>query len=372
MLKLKGLACLAVGVVSLFFTGSLATAQDAAAPVSQELESIEDATLDSVDTSQSNLPKTPVDATTPSASETQSDSSANTDVSPTPAAGNSETLVTPAPEAADVPSEETVREEPQPDVPQTPLSDSPTSEGVASTSESDDSSQESRVKGTYGGRIFGRHKIQLAANRPNFNDGQKCYQKFYGKPETHLSFSGEWFPLDWWVNPGLYSRIGVYSVRGKAVSGGPQSTQTVNCESLTVDENSSTSLLFVPIQIGAKIQFSPFRRKWLVLDYWTGGELSWWQETRNETASLRMPYSLASSSQVYTSTGRKRSVSAGASIHLLLNPLDERTVRSMIDTMGIGYVFLSGFMETVKSTTKEGLTFGRNVVGIGFTFEAFK
>jgi hypothetical protein len=243
------------------------------------------------------------------------------------------------------------------------------------TNEADQSSansSRSATVGTYGGRIFGRHKIQLAANRPTFNEGQKCYEKFYGKPETHISFSGEWFPLDWWINPGLYTRLGVYSVRGKAVSGSSEATASSNCESLTVDENSSTSLLFMPIQVGAKIQFSPFRRKWLVVDYWTGAELDWWQETRNEVASILSPTALLAADQVYTTTGRKRSISAGASVHLLLNPLDERTVRSMIDTMGLGYVYLSGFMETVKSTSEDGLTFGRKVLGIGFTFEAYK
>ena len=372
MLKLKGPLCVAVGVSSILFLGRLASAQDSQGSDPQELEQIEDATLDSVDTSQSNAPQLPVDTSAQPTSHAQSDTQTPADVSSTPQTDNPEAAPAPSTGPANQTEETTVTEDAQPAVPQTPVNEPATSEGVASSTDSDASSQDGHVKGTYGGRIFGRHKIQLAANRPNFNDGQKCYQKFYGKPETHLTFSGEWFPLDWWVNPGLYTRLGVYSVRGKAVSGGPESTQSVNCESLTADENSSTSLLFVPIQVGAKIQFSPFRRKWLVLDYWTGGELSWWQETRNETSSLRMPYSLASSSQVYTSTGRKRSISAGASIHLLLNPLDERTVRSMIDTMGIGYVFLSGFMETVKSTTKEGLTFGRNVVGIGFTFEAFK
>lgn len=229
------------------------------------------------------------------------------------------------------------------------------------------------VVGTYGGRIFGRHKIQLAANRPTFNEGQRCYEKFYGKPETHMTFSGEWFPLDWWINPGIYTRLGVYSARGKAVSGSPETTASTDCEKLTVDGNSSTGLLFMPIQLGAKIQFSPFRRKWLVIDYWTGAELDWWQETRNESASMATLTTLAASNeQVYTTTGRKRSISAGASVHLLLNPLDESTVRSMISTMGLGYVYLSGFMETVKSTSQGGLTFGRKVVGMGFTFEAYK
>jgi hypothetical protein len=110
------------------------------------------------------------------------------------------------------------------------------------------------------------------------------------------------------------------------------------------------------------------------LDFWSAGEYGWWQETRDNTAtaSIMLDTSKDASTRVYTNTGRKTAMSTGMSAHILLNTIDERSVRSMIDSMGIGYVYLTGFMETVKSTSKQGLSFGRNVLGIGFTFETVK
>ena len=343
--------------------------EDALGSDVEEYENLEDSTL-------GDSAATPPEADASASSEVPSSDDAINE----PTAQAAEGAAAPRQEAAtsqaeqaaqqsDSSSEEAVpRESDSPRV----VSEGPAKEVQTEVERTPSNDSDAKTVGTYGGRIFGRHKIQLAANRPTFNEGQKCYEKFYGKPETHISFSGEWFPLDWWINPGVYTRLGVYSVRGKAVSGSSDATAMSSCENLTVDENSSTSLLFMPIQVGAKIQFSPFRRKWLVLDYWTGAELDWWQETRNETASMLTASSLMASDQVYTTTGRKRSITVGASVHLLLNPLDERTVRSMIHTMGLGYVYLSGFMETVKSTSENGLNFGRKVLGIGFTFEAYK
>jgi hypothetical protein len=230
-------------------------------------------------------------------------------------------------------------------------------------SKEESSKTDSGAKGTYGGRVFGRHRIQLAGNRPTFNEKQKCYEKFYGKPETYFSITGDWFPLDWWINPGITTRIGSYSVRGKAAAGSLDGSQVTSCDQLTIDPSSKTSLLFVPLQLGAKIQITPFSRKWLVVDVWGAGEYGWWQETRDNSSA---------SGQTYTSTGRKPAISTGASVHILLNYLDEQTVRSMLDSMDIGYVYLTGFAERVKSQNLTGLTFGRQVVGVGFTFETYK
>jgi hypothetical protein len=364
------------GLIVLSQWPTLSNAQDSLGSDVQEFDNPEDATLDG------SLSQDGSDASAQAPADAAGESSAESSPSQNSSAETTEKIgdqAQPTPESSQEP------EQAQPDSAtaaegesktqtqsaEAPSTDQPSAESVA-VSEPESTEKETPVTGTYGGRIFGRNKIQLAANRPTFNEGQKCYNKFYGKPQTHISFSGEWFPLDWWVNPGIYTRLGVYSVRGKAVSGTAAATQSASCDTLSVDENSSTNLLFVPIQLGAKLQFSPFRRKWLVVDYWTGAELDWWQETRSDSALGLSPIGLVSASQVYTTTGRKRAISAGASVHLLLNPLDERTVRSMIETMGIGYVYLSGFVETVKATSKEGLNFGRNVVGLGFTFEAFK
>ena len=264
----------------------------------------------------------------------------------------------------------TLEQTPQPSKPE---NSAPNSQTVSDSKVADrNSNKDSSVKGIYGGRVFGRYRMQIAGNRPVFDEGQKCYDKLYGKPQTYFSMTADWFPLDWWINPGITMRMGSYSARGKAVSGSSQGAQVTSCDQLTLDNNSKTTLLFMPLQLGAKIQITPFSRKWLVVDVWGAGEYGWWQETRDSASAAIAPFNLLAASQTYTNTGRKPAVSSGASVHLLLNYLDEQTVRSMMDSMGIGYVYLSGFAERVKSRTMTGLTFGRQVVGVGFTFETYK
>jgi len=359
-----------------------AFAQDDSDSQVEEFESVEDATLDGpaaeaaetgsgAGTTTANDAASGVAATPPSGGEVQGPEKSNSAAS-APATDESPSSSTAAEKSDAVKKDVSSSNNPapvEPPVPETPVveaTDKPPETPPAAAMEGD------RTKGTYGGRIFGRQKIQLAANRPTFNEGQKCYDKLYGKPETHISLSGDWFPLDWWINPGITMKMGMSSVRGKAVSGATTSAQGIDCNSLTLDENSKTTLLFIPLQLGLKLQFSPFRKKWLVVDYWTSAEYGWWQETRDNAAAAFSAGSLIAADRIYTNTGRKSAVSSGVTAHLLLNSLDERSVRSMMDTMGIGYVYLSGFMERVKSTSQQGLTFGRNVLGIGFTFEAYK
>ena len=351
-------------VAGAFTVTGVSWSQTEADAVEDELSAVEDTTLDGSGAEAAKA------ANAVPAPETKiSDSAA-----PAAEAANSEPVAETKPENAKEESQQEAQQQEEevaaePAVPPTPVAETPAAPAPLT---SDVVMEDSKVKGTYGGRVFGRYKVQLSANKPTFNEGQKCYEKLYGKPQTHFAMSGDWFPLDWWVNPGLMMRMGMYSVRGKAAVSSSSGASATSCDSLVADENSSTTLLFIPLQIGPKIQFSPFSKKWLVLDVWTAAEYGWWQETRDSATAMIKPFSLLASDQVYTNTGRKSAISTGVSAHILLNSLDERTVRSMIDTMGIGYVYLTGFMETVKSTSKEGLTFGRNVMGIGFTFETYK
>jgi hypothetical protein len=368
---------------------------DAPAPLSP----IEDTTLDSsnaaaADAANSVTPPPASNNTPPAPEATQPAVAAepSTEVAPSSADGASPAGESASPTDVSAPEAATTQETKDKDQIESPEQNNETaSDEKASPSKVEDVQSdnvaaspkqlESGVKGIYGGRVFGRYRIQIAGNQPTFNEGQKCYDKLYGKPQTYYSMTGDWFPLDWWINPGITMRMGSYSARGKAISGVVENSQITSCDQITVDNNSKTSLLFMPIQLGAKIQITPFSRKWLVVDVWGAGEYGWWQETRDSASSFVSPFgsfgsgladSTSTSTRSYTNTGRKPAVSTGASVHILLNYLDEQTVRSMVDSMGIGYVFLSGFAEQVKSRTVGGLSFGRQVVGVGFTFETFK
>jgi hypothetical protein len=248
---------------------------------------------------------------------------------------------------------------------QTPEKLDPPAKESEIVSESSDTSEAIELprRGLYGGRFFGRYKMQVAINKPTFGTAQKCYTKAYGETQPYVSFGGDWFPKDWLVNPGISGNMGIYSARGKALKG---ASGKLSCDSATVDDNSGTSMFFMPLQLGLKAQISPMRSKVVVFDIWTSGELVWWQETRDGAAAESQ---MLGATQVYTNSGSKTGISTGLSAHVLLNPLDERGVHSMSNSMGIGYVYLTLFAENVKSISKSGLSFGRNIVGLGFTFE---
>ena len=231
-------------------------------------------------------------------------------------------------------------------------------------------------KGIYGGRFYGREKIQVAANKSTFGPKQKCYQDIYGGKESNVSMGVDWFPKDWAVNPGAMFKVSSISARGKAMADPSGASANETCSALVPDENSHTTLQFIPIQLGLKIQMSPFNRKYLVFDFWMAGEYGWWQETRDAPTAMIVPMNVRSTSslaatKVFTNSGSKVGSSVGASVHLLMNPLDERGVHSMVDTLGIGYVYLTVFGESVSSVSS-GLSFARNSAGVGFTFETAK
>jgi hypothetical protein len=237
-------------------------------------------------------------------------------------------------------------------------------------------------KGLYGGRFFGSSKIHFAVNKADFGAKQKCYQKMYGASNPSLSAGMDWFPKDWAINPGIMFNMAAFSAHGRAVKGSVAAGKS--CSELTLDENSHTSLQYTPIQLGLKFQMSPFRRKAVVFDFWAAGELGFWQETRDAISMIRPittgPMQVGSapsltstttSTKVYTNSGQKLGFTTGLAVHILLNALDEADVHTMVPTMGLGYAYLSFFAESVSSISS-GVSFARNSIGVGFTFESVK
>lgn len=246
---------------------------------------------------------------------------------------------------------------------------------VAAAPIEDASEVAARNRRLYGDRIFGRQRVHIAGNQPRFTERQALREKLYGKEKMYPTLTGDWFPLDWWVNPGLSMRMGGYSATGKSVKGSPTQEQ-IDSGDVEVDNNSKTTLLFIPLMVAAKVEMTPFRGKWLVFEGWAGYEYGWWQETGTAaTASISLWKGASGSAgqesePVRTAKGTKTALVFGGSANILLNWLDERTVRSMVDTMGIANVYMSPFFETVKSLNTDGISFSRNTIGLGFTFES--
>ena len=248
------------------------------------------------------------------------------------------------------------------------------------------------------GRMFGKYRIRLGIEKPKFDDGLNFYDELYGTAKGLPMLSVDYFPWDFYATLGVSFRIGYYTADGytaKAVSGrAPKSSGEI-----VADHAGPASLTLIPMQFCFTAEGSPFSKKWLVLDGWVGVESVYWQETRvsttdttstapstaatpTTTSSVRLgrpSYLLDTTSTGSTSTddtdtslvnsGRKTASVIGFAANILLNPLDEESALSSRGTLGIGSVYLSPYMEIVRTIGTKGASWGRTALGLAFTFE---
>lgn len=246
-------------------------------------------------------------------------------------------------------------------------------------------------------KILGRYRVRLAGSRPTFDDGIRHYDKLYGSPKTYPTIQADWFAWNWYATIGLSLRAGYYVADGyaaKSVCATPEAaTSGVDCSTtrsakdaleaeVVVDKNGPTTLTLVPLQIGAVVHGTPFMKKWLTAEAFFGFERLYFQEVRTPgqgkkagiayqgPGAQRAATSTEPDDSGYTNAGTKDGMVIGGALNILLNPLDERSVASMRSAMGLGYVYLSPYFEVVRSRADKGISFGRKVVGLGFTFES--
>lgn len=248
-------------------------------------------------------------------------------------------------------------------------------------------------------RIFGRYRIRIAGARPRF-DELEFYDDLYGDEKAYPQFQADWFAWDWYATLGLSFRFAYYSAEGHAAKANKPKDQVVESDfegaepPAKPDKAGPTTLTLVPLQLLGAAQFTPFDRKWIVVDAYAGLEYLYWQEVRTKAqsstsstatgssgtgtdtgtssaAAMLLAESEGDDDDGYTNTGFKTASVFGVGLNILLNGLDERSVASMRGSMGLGYVYLSPFIEVVKQLDG-GASFSRSVIGVGFTFESLR
>ena len=220
--------------------------------------------------------------------------------------------------------------------------------------------------------IFGRYHIQLNFhNSPEFDDGLKYYDDMYGKTGRYGTFGADYTPWGWFVNLGFGLRSGIYRDSGHAASSVSSTTDEV-----TLDDNGKTTLTLLPFQFLVIARMTPFPAKWIVLEAYYGRERADFQEVRDvlSTSSAmsksgRQVQSGVVGDSALTNKGWLSGNVSGAAVHILMNPLDERSVRSMVNSLGLGFVYLTLFKEQVTYLDRDRISFGRSSSGIGFAFE---
>lgn len=229
-------------------------------------------------------------------------------------------------------------------------------------------------------RMFGKYRIRLGIANPKFDDGLKFYKELYGNPRGFPMLNVDYFPIDFLVTAGIGLRMGYYSDEGftaKPVAG--KDKKDYEASEVNEDRNGPASMTLVPLQVGISAEFSPFERKWIVLDAFLGYEKLYWWETRTVASESKAPTgtkpaalmaAATGSDDALVNKGEKSATVLGLALNILLNPIDEATVLAARGTLGIGAVYLSPYLEIVRTLSKENASFGRTSMGLGFTFES--
>lgn len=272
----------------------------------------------------------------------------------------------PSPEVSITPTENS---EPEPDtsVAPTPNQELPvqsTSQIVAKKQENEKASEK---------RIFGSYEMNISINRIRFTEIAPLYDKFYGSPSDHITLGVDWYPFDFWITAGLGAKIGFFSDSG-STSTNRRADNDNSGASVKLKENSKSQLIMYPFQFLLKVQATPFSKKYVKFAGWGGVEYAYWRETKlkSDEDKKTLNKNQDEEEKTLSTNGTKDNIVIGGALHLLLNPLDETSVNSMNDTLGIGSVYLSPFYEIIKQRNASGMNLSRQVIGLGFSFETIR
>lgn len=212
---------------------------------------------------------------------------------------------------------------------------------------------------------FGGFKIDLGVQQPDFDDEKGFIDFSYGKESKAFYLSNDYYFINKFIGLGLGFSISFYSDKGNAFNSTKIPPESV--DDLIEDKEGGSELTILPVQTYLTMQFSPFPKKWIVLYGRYGFERSYIQIVRITSSETN---SSEEDSGAFTNKLFKNAQVMHVGLSFLLNFLDPRSVASMENTLGIGYVYLTPFYEIVKPLKEEGMQVSRKSMGISFTFES--
>lgn len=251
-------------------------------------------------------------------------------------------------------------------------------ETVAAPSETPEASSASssntslrREPGIYGSD-FGSFRVGLGAGRPTFDEKVvKYYDDLYGKPSIHPDLFLDYNLFDWYLTLGVGARFRYYRATGYAAQTSNPTGDTLS--DAEIDRNSDVELVMIPVQGVVTAEITPWRTSFFTLNAWTGVERMFVQETRHPkeggTSSFAAATTDDDSNETYVSKGWNTASVVGASVSLRLDYFDRASVNSLA-IMGFRSVFLTPYMEIVKTQKAEMGKWDRRILGLLFTFES--
>jgi hypothetical protein len=224
-------------------------------------------------------------------------------------------------------------------------------------------------------RPVGTYKIGIGLLRPDFNDGLIGYEETYANVSWYPAMQVDWMPLEFYrMALGLKFSMGMYKDEGRAIR-----TSEEDETAAARDDSSRTNLLLLPLAAAVNFTANPFSQRWVGFDAWAGIEYLYYQETRGTDAPAPTTTPTAARQRpiwgdlhAIANKAWKRNSVYGVSVNLLLNWMDAGGPNSMRGSLGLGYVYLSPFVQISQSLDDRGASFGRQELGIAFRFESIR
>lgn len=214
---------------------------------------------------------------------------------------------------------------------------------------------------------FGSTRLRTGFAQPTFSDELKFFDKLYDRPSAFPTIAFDYSFIRKYIAVGAGLRGGYFTDQGHAAQ---VLVDNPTNDEVLVDSNGSTEITLIPVAAVASIQLSPFPSKHIVIDGYGGVERLYFQEVRLNSG-VETESGDEQPTAPLTIKGTRNSIITGAALNILLNDVDEKSVNSMRESLGIGSIYLSPYAEVIKGVgTTKGANFDRTNVGIGFTFES--
>lgn len=209
--------------------------------------------------------------------------------------------------------------------------------------------------------MFGSYRVHLGVNRPTLENNRSVYKKLYKDEEIMPTIGVDYFAWDWFVTMGLAFRMGYYNDTGRALK--IENGQSVR------DPDGKIKMTWVPLQAAVSMQMTPFTGKWLVLSGWAGLEYLYYEESREEGETAGTDDSASGDQGLFLTKGWRSGQVLGAAASIRIDWADGQASGSM-SVFNLRHMYLSPYMEVVRSASSEKLNFERTALGLLFTFES--
>ena len=210
---------------------------------------------------------------------------------------------------------------------------------------------------------FGSFVIGLGIDAVNFTDLSN-YEDYYGAPSSRLSFGFDFYPLTTrFFAFGAGFRLGTYSDSGYA-----RYRPTLNAD-LIKDVNGETSLALQQIDVSLNALITPFPSQFISFGLWAGYSQMNFAETR---AGNALANDSSGNNEAFVNDGSRAQIVSGVSLMVDITPLEESSVYSMIQTIGVDRVFMSPYVATYVDVGDDGANFSNQSMGLMFNFESAK